>query len=129
MTIGADKRMNRALNGLGDATSDYLDALAQAGNVNLFGTQDAYGATTAVSPTQTAPASTFDLSKVGEIINAAGQIYQYVQKLDAAGNPVAVPVPQAQAQSQSMFGNIPPAALLLGVGALALLLIGKGKRS
>lgn len=109
------RRMSNVLNGMGDATSDYLASLSDQVNLDYFGTTDIYSATTATPPA-VASSGGFSFSDLGNILNAAGQVFSFTQKLDAAGNPVPAPVAPASPSKIS-----PAILIMLGIGAFLVL--------
>ena len=65
-----------------------------------------------------APAPTTDASVLGQMVQVGAQLYKYVQSVDQAGNVTYVPQPVSP--MQRILSN--PVALLLGAGALFLIL-------
>jgi len=135
------------LRGLGDATSDAIAAaIGPDYTSSSITAQDLTGATTppvdqstssggmsaqdiaAMFPVSSsdvttpavatsAPSATTDPNAMNQMVTFAGQLYQYVQQLDANGNPIYVP--QA-VQSSGGIGSLLSNPVLLIGGALAL---------
>lgn len=114
-----EQRMGKVLNTLGDATSDYLASIADQNALDYFGTTDVYSATTGQTPAPATSSGGFSFSDLGNILNAAGQVFAFGQQLDAAGNPV--PVPSATPIPSSGMKLSPAILALLGVGAYLLI--------